>query len=409
MGAMDYISPMLPTSLQHLTHAPVARHREARKIVMRCVAVVVGLGLSACAQGYPWSAILPAAATDAGTVFDFGDASTPPAGNTGTDNGTTGPTGMASPGSGLFKDCVSPAKCLPSPSCMGEQKGNAYYFFCGASSTWDEARATCKTIPGTDLAYIEDKEEGDFIASKVGRDMWLGGKRAAGTWSWPDGTEFWSGDAATGMAPNGAYVSWVADHPNTAGDCLLFFSARKAWAAAGCALKFGFVCKREQDLCPDDNNKMAPGTCGCGKPDSDSDGDKVADCKDECPDDPNHAKLGDCGCIGEPDPAPAGTACADGMCAANTECDGKGSCGTPEECCTKATCGPMDCGSKPDGCGGMLSCTFVCPAGAACGPDNTCGCSVASCPLCTAGLNPSACCLPDDTCGCRRNTNRSCE
>jgi hypothetical protein len=371
---------------------------------LRTIAIVLGVGLSACAQGYPWSAVLPATSSDGGASGPSADAAVAPVGGGSSDAGGTGPSKPPSGTGPLFADCATPAKCLPGPSCVGEQHGNAFYFFCGAASTWDEARAACKTVPGTDLAYIDDKEQGDFVASKAGRDMWLGGKRAAAVWSWPDGTEFWTGDAMTGMAPDGAYASWVMDHPNTAGDCLLYFSARMAWAAAGCPLKFGFVCKREQDLCPDDDSKMEPGECGCGKPDADTDGDGTADCKDMCPKDPIQAKPGDCGCIGKPDPAPAGTACNDGMCKANTECDGKGSCGSPDDCCTKATCGPMECGSKPDGCGGAVLCTFMCPAGATCGADNTCGCTPATCPMTCGGLRDKACCIDSMTCGCGRNS-----
>lgn len=39
------------------------------------------------------------------------------------------------------------------------------------------------------------------------------------------------------------------------------------------------------DLCPDDPAKIAPGGCGCGVPDVDSDGDQVLDCNDAFPDD----------------------------------------------------------------------------------------------------------------------------
>ncbi|SPD75017.1 exported hypothetical protein [uncultured Desulfobacterium sp.] len=34
------------------------------------------------------------------------------------------------------------------------------------------------------------------------------------------------------------------------------------------------------DNCPDDSNKTEPGECGCGTPDTDSDGDGIPDCKD---------------------------------------------------------------------------------------------------------------------------------
>ncbi|HET8933481.1 MAG TPA: hypothetical protein VFN67_08585 [Polyangiales bacterium] len=37
------------------------------------------------------------------------------------------------------------------------------------------------------------------------------------------------------------------------------------------------------DLCPDDPDKLAPGSCGCGSPDTDSDADGTLDCNDVCP------------------------------------------------------------------------------------------------------------------------------
>ncbi len=37
-----------------------------------------------------------------------------------------------------------------------------------------------------------------------------------------------------------------------------------------------------QDACPSDPNKIVPGACGCGVPDTDTDGDGLADCVDNC-------------------------------------------------------------------------------------------------------------------------------
>lgn len=41
------------------------------------------------------------------------------------------------------------------------------------------------------------------------------------------------------------------------------------------------------DACPSDPNKSEPGACGCGIPDTDGDGDTLADCVDNCPGVPN--------------------------------------------------------------------------------------------------------------------------
>lgn len=49
------------------------------------------------------------------------------------------------------------------------------------------------------------------------------------------------------------------------------------------------------DACPNDPAKTAPGVCGCGKADTDGDGDGTPDCTDECPTNKAKIKAG-CGC-----------------------------------------------------------------------------------------------------------------
>lgn len=43
-------------------------------------------------------------------------------------------------------------------------------------------------------------------------------------------------------------------------------------------------------------DKSAPGLCGCGVADVDSDGDETPDCFDACPEDPTKRSRGLCGC-----------------------------------------------------------------------------------------------------------------
>ena len=60
----------------------------------------------------------------------------------------------------------------------------------------------------------------------------------------------------------------------------------------GCETNCAFT-----DLCPDDPLKLAPGICGCGTSDIDSDNDGIEDCNDGCPSDADLSPPKLCGCI----------------------------------------------------------------------------------------------------------------
>ncbi len=69
-----------------------------------------------------------------------------------------------------------------------------------------------------------------------------------------------------------------------------------------CNVPGGYVAN-SGDGCPTDGNKQAPGACGCGVPDTDSDNDGLADCNDNCPNQPGQIGSlcddGDAGTVGD--------------------------------------------------------------------------------------------------------------
>lgn len=118
------------------------------------------------------------------------------------------------------------------------------------------------------------------------------------------------------------------------------------------------------DECPNDPDKLEMGQCGCGVPDTDTDGDGVADCIDLCPDDPQKIDPGVCGC-GEldTDTDNDGTLdCLDG-CPLDPQKTSPGICG----------CGQADIDSDGDG---TPNCIDGCPSDPAKTSPGLCGCGV---------------------------------
>lgn len=79
------------------------------------------------------------------------------------------------------------------------------------------------------------------------------------------------------------------------------------------------------DRCPSDPEKTEAGLCGCGQPETDTDGDLLPDCVDRCARDPFRFEPGDCGCSGSF--RAAGAACRDGATPGMQACNGAGACG----------------------------------------------------------------------------------
>jgi Thrombospondin type 3 repeat len=109
------------------------------------------------------------------------------------------------------------------------------------------------------------------------------------------------------------------------------------------------------DLCESDPNKTAPGQCGCGNLDTDSDSDGTADCNDNCPSDPNKIESGVCGCgIADTDSDSDGVADCNDNCpdVSNTnqlDTDGDGVGDVCDNCPNDANADQIDSDSNGDG------------------------------------------------------------
>ncbi|HMO40268.1 MAG TPA: thrombospondin type 3 repeat-containing protein, partial [Saprospiraceae bacterium] len=131
-----------------------------------------------------------------------------------------------------------------------------------------------------------------------------------------------------------------------------------------------------QDNCPDDPNKTEPGICGCGTPDTDTDGDGTPDCKDNCPTDPNKTEPGECGCgVADTDTDGDGTPDCKDNCPTDPNKTEPGACG----------CGVADTDTDGDG---TPDCKDNCPTDPNKTEPGACGCGVAE----------TDCAPPDSNC-----------
>jgi hypothetical protein len=99
------------------------------------------------------------------------------------------------------------------------------------------------------------------------------------------------------------------------------------------------------DLCPDDPDKIAPGICGCGVPDVDTDGDGAYDCEEECPLDADKTEAGICGCgVADEDADSDGIYDCDDTCPADADndVDDDDVCGDTDNCPATANTSQAD-------------------------------------------------------------------
>jgi hypothetical protein len=103
------------------------------------------------------------------------------------------------------------------------------------------------------------------------------------------------------------------------------------------------------DSCPQDPEKGAPGACGCGTADTDTDKDGTPDCNDQCLVDPNKTMPGLCGCgTADTDTDKDGTPDCNDRCLVDPNKATPGQCG----------CGVADTDTDRDG---TADCNDKCP------------------------------------------------
>lgn len=244
--------------------------------------------------------------------------------------------------SGASKDCP-PDTFLPAGDDCEDDRGNAgacYFGDCRSRGTQCELIAEQQNSP----AFDDVGAPGPNCAIPCNQVICGNGPTACIVINGPgviDGVSC----AAGGQCVNGACVTGVDQCPSDPG--------KTDPGACGCGRADtdgdGDDTPDCVDGCPDDGAKTTPRECGCNSPDADTDSDGALDCDDGCASDPAKREPGPCGC-GTPD----------------TDSDGDGSADCNDECPADATrsvagacgCGAPDTDSDRDG---TFDCDDECP------------------------------------------------
>jgi hypothetical protein len=255
--------------------------------------------------------------------------------NTVTFAATTSTPGVAN----AYTNSPSNVAATPNPVCLGESTSLTATIGSDETIDWYEG-----SVNGPFLG-----SGNAFAVSPAAETTYVGVVRALSS-----GAIGGNGSVTVAVS---APATWYAD---TDGDG----AGDPANSVVACVAPVGYVGNAD-DGCPADSNKVAPGQCGCGVVDEDTDGDGTANCVDGCPDDPAKTAPGQCGCgVADDDTDGDGTAdCVDG-CPSDPLKTAPGACG----------CGVADTDGDGDG---TPDCNDGCPSDPSKIEPGTCGCGVA--------------------------------
>jgi len=205
--------------------------------------------------------------------------------------------------------CTTDADCDDGLFCNGAEtctESTCYSGLvpCVEGDTCNESQRRCETLNTEALA---DQNPGvDFANLMAGIPVTLTSPAPAGLSA--DGLAdaecgcTWSTDSAGTFAPTNASVTEYTP-------AITDTQVKVVLTCGSHAYLFTATVVVTDDACPDDPDKIAPGFCGCGTPDTDTDADGTPDCADECPEDSSKTEPGKCGCC-QPEVANCGSAVA---------------------------------------------------------------------------------------------------
>ncbi|MDX2169640.1 MAG: putative Ig domain-containing protein [Deltaproteobacteria bacterium] len=207
------------------------------------------------------------------------------------------------------------------------------------------------------LGLIDHIQDGELDQPFTIRTVAVGGNTpyvtTVGPGSLPPGLNI---DSATGV---------LSGTPTAVGEFSFTITATDADAVQVSKAYTVHIVDTAADACPDDPAKTAPGVCGCGLSDVDTDADGTPDCNDQCPADAGKTAPGVCGCgVSDVDTDADGTPDCNDQCPADAGKTVPGVCG----------CGVSDVDTDADG---TPDCNDQCPADAGKTAPGLCGCGVA--------------------------------
>ena len=148
----------------------------------------------------------------------------------------------------MASDCGS---CTNTVECSCASYNGHVYRFCTTARSFNDAQIQC-AIATMRLARIDDLFENAWVRSTADTlaigETWIGIEDPTKTlkWQWPDGTQFWMGDAS-GSPVGGLFNAWAPARPTgqSVRNCasMLGSASSGQWYDRSCTSLLPYVCE----------------------------------------------------------------------------------------------------------------------------------------------------------------------